>query len=136
MRPFEEKVQDQLCTVLTIAVIVAFAAAFFQRFTGKYLTNLWGECVLLERYQIYCPGCGGTRAIKALFRGHFIKSFWYHPFVIYAVLIAGLFLGSSGMYGMGLIKSRFLLRPVYFYLGIVIILGQFILKNIGLWVFP
>ena len=104
MRPFEEKVQDQLCTVLTIAVIVAFAAAFFQRFTGKYLTNLWGECVLLERYQIYCPGCGGTRAIKALFRGHFIKSFWYHPFVIYAVLIAGLFLGSSGMYGMRLIK--------------------------------
>lgn len=136
MRPFEEKVQDQLCTVLVIAAIVVSAAAVFQCFTGMYLTDLWGECVLLEKYQIYCPGCGGTRAIKELLRRHFIKSFWYHPFVLYAVLISGVFLGSNGMYHIKLTKSRFLLRPIYFYLGLGIILGQFILKNIGLWIFP
>lgn len=34
---------------------------------------------------LYCPGCGGTRAIRALFHGEILKSFCYHPFVLYAV---------------------------------------------------
>lgn len=35
---------------------------------------------------LYCPGCGGTRAIRALFHGEILKSFCYHPFVLYAVI--------------------------------------------------
>lgn len=136
MKPFEEKVQEQLSAALVIIVIVMAAAAFFQYFTGIYITDLWGECVLLEKYQIYCPGCGGTRAIKALLQGEFIKSFWYHPIVLYAVLIGVMFFGSRGLYRMRLLKYRFLLRPFHFYLFFGIILGQFVLKNIGLWIFP
>jgi Protein of unknown function (DUF2752). len=33
---------------------------------------------------LYCPGCGGTRAVIYLFQGQFAASFRYHPFVIYA----------------------------------------------------
>lgn len=36
---------------------------------------------------LYCPGCGGTRAIWALLRGDVLKSFCYHPFVLYAVMV-------------------------------------------------
>ena len=32
---------------------------------------------------LYCPGCGGTRAVKALLRGHIVQSFMYHPLVPY-----------------------------------------------------
>lgn len=35
----------------------------------------------------YCPGCGGTRALRALFDGHLIQSAWYHPFVPYAAAV-------------------------------------------------
>ncbi len=32
---------------------------------------------------LYCPGCGGTRAILLFFTGHWLYSFLYHPLVLY-----------------------------------------------------
>ncbi len=32
---------------------------------------------------LYCPGCGGTRAVQVLFEGKFLLSFFYHPIVPY-----------------------------------------------------
>lgn len=34
----------------------------------------------------YCPGCGGTRAIRLMLQGHWLQSLQYHPFVLYAAL--------------------------------------------------
>lgn len=31
----------------------------------------------------YCPGCGGTRAVRLLLKGDLAGSFQYHPFVLY-----------------------------------------------------
>lgn len=36
---------------------------------------------------LYCPGCGGTRAVIAFLSGHFLKSFLYHPFVPYCITL-------------------------------------------------
>ena len=41
------------------------------------------DCYWLTHFGYYCPGCGGTRAFENLLYGHIIKSFIYHPFVIY-----------------------------------------------------
>ena len=35
-------------------------------------------CVFHKWTGYYCPGCGGTRAVKALLRGDVIGSFFYH----------------------------------------------------------
>lgn len=32
-------------------------------------------CSFKTKFHIYCPGCGGTRALKALLQFHPIKSF-------------------------------------------------------------
>ena len=32
---------------------------------------------------LYCPGCGGTRAVRAMAAGNLRLSFQYHPLVLY-----------------------------------------------------
>ena len=44
-------------------------------------------CVLYMALGIYCPGCGGTRALRALLGGHFIRSLRYNPAVICGILL-------------------------------------------------
>ena len=46
-------------------------------------------CLWKEIMHMYCPGCGGTRAVNELLHFHFIKSFLSNPIVIY---LAGVFL--------------------------------------------
>lgn len=48
-------------------------------------------CLFRTLTGFYCPGCGGTRALKALLHGKLWLSFCYHPLVLYlAVSFAGL----------------------------------------------
>lgn len=55
-------------------LIYALYALFFGViFKGHY------SCILKELFGIPCPGCGQTRAYKALFTGHILKAFYYHP---------------------------------------------------------
>lgn len=84
---------------------------------------------------LYCPGCGGTRAVRLLFRGELIRSFLYHPFVPYLALALGLeaffFLGAI------LRKSRHTyLRemerryPRWVFVGVAIVVVNWIVKNV------
>lgn len=53
-----------------------------------WLQNLFGlkfPCVFHAVTGLYCPGCGGTRAVRTLLRGDILKSFQYHPLVPYAL---------------------------------------------------
>lgn len=52
-------------------------------------------CVWDRMFGIYCPGCGGTRAVRALLHGRIFKSLWYHPLVPYTVAVFGSFMVSQ-----------------------------------------
>jgi len=43
-------------------------------------------CIIKSHFHIYCPGCGGTRALEALLRLHIRESFYYNPLVILFLL--------------------------------------------------
>ena len=45
----------------------------------------------------YCPGCGGTRAAKALVTGHIFQSLRYNPMVFYGAAVAAAF-GLAWLY--------------------------------------
>ncbi|MCI2058939.1 MAG: DUF2752 domain-containing protein [Oscillibacter sp.] len=52
-------------------------------------------CWFYTRWHVYCPGCGGTRALLALLGGHPLRSLYYHPAVLFAAGSVFLYLGSQ-----------------------------------------
>ena len=46
------------------------------------------QCSFITIFKTYCPGCGGTRAVRALLHFDIIGSFKYHPIVPIAAFSA------------------------------------------------
>lgn len=79
----------------------------------------------------YCPGCGGTRAVKYFLSGRILKSFSYHPLVPYLGIGGVIFMVTHTLERVtkGSVRGiRF--RGVYVYLMGVILVVQFIVKNV------
>ena len=93
--------------------------------------TIFKECAFKAATGFYCPGCGGTRAVKALLSGHFIKAFIYHPFIPYCVVMWILYEGSHllEMLHVPHIKGM-KFRTAYATIGIVILLVNWIVKNV------
>lgn len=101
-------------------------------------------CVLNTFFGIYCPGCGGTRALKALLQGKFLLSLWYHPLVLYTAVVGGGFMATQTAQRLqcrlasGRAFGKFFSRPVrawkfhdwYLYGAVALLLGNWILKNV------
>ena len=48
---------------------------------------MFSGCFIRDYFGVYCPGCGGTRAVWALLHGHILASLWYHPIVLYTLVM-------------------------------------------------
>ena len=93
-------------------------------------------CLLFDKMWLYCPGCGGTRAVDYLIKGEWLLSFKYHPVVLYSFFFVTSYVVSHtlNIFTKGKIKAM-QFNPVYFYVMIAIILIQCIIKNILVIVF-
>lgn len=58
--------------------LLVFLAMVLQR--ADLIPNM--PCILHDVFRIYCPGCGGTRAIFALLKGNVVESFCSNPLII------------------------------------------------------
>ena len=108
-----------------------FAAAIFIWIFGDSWLAKVPDCAFEKVTGLYCPGCGGTRAVIALFQGHPIKSFLFHPavpytFVVYCVFMIRMFLLKH--FGIGKEKDGRIVPFVF--IGIAIVLVQWIVKLI------
>ena len=105
--------------------------------------GVWVACFLWFRGRIpqipcffstvagfYCPGCGGTRAARALLQGHFLKALWYHPLIPYCAVVAGGFMLTQGLSRLGIRYIKGWKFHNWYLYGAVIILGcNFLIKN-------
>jgi hypothetical protein len=102
------------------------------------LTEIGFPCSFHAVTGLYCPGCGGTRAVCSLARGDFLASVRQHFFVLYTG--AGFLLYNGWNTVITLLNKRkdtdsthfpiMHFRTVYVYIGIAIIFLQWLLKNI------
>ncbi|ADL03247.1 DUF2752 domain-containing protein [Lacrimispora saccharolytica] len=53
----------------------------------KKIFGLGLPCLFHSLTGLYCPGCGGTRAVRSLLQGDLRMSFQYHPLVLYACFV-------------------------------------------------
>ena len=96
------------------------------------LASVPSGCVFWVLFGAYCPGCGGTRAVNALLHGHFLQSLWYHPLVLYTVVLYFIFMASwtlAKFHVFG-IKKGMIFRSGYLYGMLVIVAVNFIGKNV------
>ncbi len=78
----------------------------------------------------YCPGCGGTRAFKAVLSGNIIKSFVYNPTVVYGIGVYVWFMCSHVLAGITKGKVRGLkYRHIYLWLLLIILVVNCLVRN-------
>ena len=113
--------------ILAAAVV---AAIFIWIFGDSWMVKV-PDCAFETVTGLYCPGCGGSRSLIALFQGRFIKSFLLHPAVPYAFVVFMFFMGKMFLlkhFGIGKEHGGRIL--IFIYIGIAIVFIQWIVKLI------
>ena len=89
-------------------------------------------CIFWELTGYYCPGCGGTRACAALFRGGIVRSFLCHPVVVYTAVVFAWYMISHTIEYLtrGRLAVGMRYRDLYLYLAAAIILIQWVVRNL------
>ncbi|MBQ8285684.1 MAG: DUF2752 domain-containing protein [Thermoguttaceae bacterium] len=107
-----------LCAVATFAL---FSVAVYR--DPSVLTTFPPPCIFRKATGIYCPGCGSTRALRALLEGDFFAALRYNPFSIAAFFALPVLL----------VLARPKFRAVYYRLGVVVcavVLVFAVLRNV------
>ncbi len=97
------------------------------------LREILPPCSLHSMTGLYCPGCGGTRACYALLQGDILDSVIMHPLVLYLAAGYVIYMVSHllDILTKGRVRGCYFC-PYYWYIGVGILLIQFVVKNMAL----
>jgi hypothetical protein len=68
-RPRSERIRGPLLSAAALA-----AATFALHVRDPHVSHSWGVCPLYALTGVYCPGCGGLRAVNDLTNGHVVQA--------------------------------------------------------------
>lgn len=122
---------DYAFFIFYIVTLIALVATylFFQMIPDNWAYIL-GICPLHKMTGLYCPGCGGTRAIKALIHIHPLQSLYYHPIPLYGGTLGVLFLFGRTLARCTKGRINILHAKTFFlWLALILIIVNCLLKN-------
>lgn len=127
-----EKEETALFYIGWALVFLACALVLLYQLFPIPFSKLLLPCLVNSMFGIYCPGCGGTRAVWALMHGKFLTSFICHPLVVYAAVFGGWFLISQSIERISRrrIKIGMKYRDIYIWAALGIVAANFIIKNL------
>lgn len=114
-----------------LAACLLLALLFFRVADISFLQPMYA-CVLHTLTGLYCPGCGGTRAILFLLHGDLLRSFLYHPLVPYAAAVYGWFMISQSIQRLSRNRLRIGMhyRDIYLWIALILLIANFVIKNL------
>lgn len=124
-----KSLEDELFYIGLIFLVAGIVLwVLFHFLLEKYLPTV--PCFFSSVLGVYCPGCGGTRAVIALTQGRLFQSFWYHPLVPYSAILGGGFMLTQGMHRMGVkCVKGWKYHNWCLYAAVIILVCNFLIKN-------
>lgn len=117
-----------IASVLLILLVIVYNAFF----SHIHISS----CYIYDNFQVYCPGCGCTRAFISLINFDIKNSFYYNPTVLYSVIILSLYLFTQTIDRS--FKHKKYIMPYsnfYLYTGTCILVLNCIIRNVLLLIF-
>ena len=117
---------SSICILITLIYILCYHIFEWEFYIP------FSYCGFHDFLRLYCPGCGGTRAINELLSLHIKSSFLANPIVIYIAAV-GMYYYISAFYTFiikkdGKIHYKLSTHLLWIALGIVV--GFFVLRNV------
>lgn len=133
----KQTIEQMFYRIGWIALVLAAVYFVLQKITGFTLTYYLPPCIFHVVTGLDCPGCGGTRATVSFLHGHFLKSFIYHPIVLYTGIVYGWFMVSQTIErcSRGKIRIGLKFRPLYLWIALGLIIINCLVKNVLLVMF-
>lgn len=113
------------------AVLFVVAAVTYVVVRNPYATSITGPCMLLHTTGLFCPGCGGTRAVYDMVTGDFASALGMNAFVVLLVVPPGIIaLGWWLLSSLGLTMPRVKVPTpaVWTYLAVLAVFA--VLRNV------
>ena len=134
-RSLDEKLKINLTILLILNIsLLLFAISYTLLFSKGQPFEEAVECYFKEKFGIYCPGCGGTRGLRAFLNFDLISSFRYYPPI---VISAAVIISYDLRLILTLMRRSTLLTDNYRYYSFMLIpisiIVSFILKNVLLF---
>lgn len=126
--------QYGLFVIINLIIIVLIV--FLKAYIGGLSYKLSTPCFLHEIFHLYCPGCGGTRAVSSLLRFRVVDSLLCNPMVIYfAALIVYFYIGVlyTAIRNNG--RRYYKIYDWMLWTMIVLLIGLFVIRNLLLVIF-
>lgn len=109
-----------------IFIISAYTLRFFYM---KYIASLNIPCFVHLITGYWCPGCGGTRSMNELSKGHIIKSLHYNPISV-VLLINFILIYIQLIFNTHNIKKRVLPEnDMYIVILVIAMLFYYLIRN-------
>ncbi len=119
-----------------IMFTLLLAVWLIDRIAPDFLEQSTPSCFVRQHVGMYCTGCGATRAVLAVLRGHLLQSLYYNVAVMYVIVFYGVYVIRGWLYLLTKGKysyMRFYVAYVFAGLGIVVL--QAVVKNVALFVY-
>lgn len=99
-----------------------------RHFFPEWIRSLY--CPFLRFTGLYCPGCGGQRALEQLSHGGLFQSLYYHPAVLPLVLYMLIYMLSQSINRLSRGRTKALcFKGWHLYVFAALVLLQWIVKN-------